>query len=123
MPALKALLYVLIAVFGSGAALFTATTWSSDGVWNVAILAVGALAVWLKANTPSQPWAKFLVGLFAAGATVLVSAWTDGHIDAVEVQQIVLAILAAASVGAAANTTAIRAEHVSVDNSDIRHSA
>ena len=104
MTAFKALLYVLIAVAGSSAALFTSGAWDGTGSWNVVVLAVGALAVYFTTNTPRQPWAKFLVAVLAAGAAVLTSAWTDHRIDPVEVQQIVLAVLGAVAVGAAANT-------------------
>jgi hypothetical protein len=109
-------------VLGSSAALFTADGWAGAAKWNVLIFAIGAVVVRLKANTPTQPLAKLLVGLLVAGAAVLSSAWTDGRIDAVEVQQIVLAVLGAASVWAAQNGAASApAEHVY--DADIHRSA
>lgn len=110
MSAAKAILYILIAVAGSTAALFTADGWDGPGRWNVLVVGVGAAGVYLVANTPAQPWAKFVTAVLAAGAAVLTSAWTDRRIDPVEVQQIVLAVLAAAAVGAAANTPRVPRE-------------
>jgi len=69
----------------------------------ILVLAIGAAVVYAKANTVTQPWAKAAVAVFTAGATVLVSAWTDQAVSAEEVVQIVLAILGAFQVGLVSN--------------------
>ena len=102
--AAKFVQYVLIAVVGTLVAALSDWNLSGDESTNLIILTLGAGAVYLKANTPSQPWAKMLVAVFVAGVTVLVSAWSDYHISGEELTAIILAVLGAVQVGAAANT-------------------
>jgi ABC-type Fe3+-siderophore transport system permease subunit len=97
--------YVLIAVVGTLVAGLSDWHLTSDEIVNILILAGGAAAVYLKANTPEQPWAKMLVAVFVAGVTVLVSAWSDYHISGEELTAIILAVLGAIQVGAAANSS------------------
>lgn len=96
--------YVLLAVIGgTGAALFTAQGWTKPVLINALVLAITAAGVYLKSNSPTQPWAKTAVAVFGAGATVLASAWTDRHIDPAEWAQIATAVIAAIQVGVVAN--------------------
>lgn len=104
MKALKFVLYVIIAVLGSaGASLLSPGGLHGAALFNVLVLALTAAVVYWKGNTPTQPWAKTLVAVFGAGVTVLVSAWSDGHIDSTEIVQIILAMLGVVQVGAANN--------------------
>jgi hypothetical protein len=45
VTAAKAILYVLLAVAGSSAAVFTSSGWDGPGRWNILVLAIGALGV------------------------------------------------------------------------------
>lgn len=96
----KFLQYLVISVLGSaGVSLVT-----GNGLnWNTLVLAIGAAAVYFKANTVSQPWAKAAVAVFTAGAAVLVSAWTDQVVSSEELVQIILAVLGAVQVGVVSN--------------------
>lgn len=101
---LKLIQYVLIAVVGgTGASLFNGHGISGSELANIAVLAVTAASVWFVRNTPDQPWAKTAIAVLGAGVAVLTSAWSDQHIDAVEIQQIVLAVLGAVGVATVAN--------------------
>jgi uncharacterized membrane protein YfcA len=103
---LKAVLYVLTAVGGGLAAdLFDGDGMSGAEWVNLAVVGLTAAVVFLKGNTPTQPWAKAVVAIVGAGVTVLASAWTDQRIDPVEIQQIVFAVLAAVAVAFVANPT------------------
>jgi drug/metabolite transporter (DMT)-like permease len=101
---LKLVQFVLLAVVGgTGAALFDGHGISHAELANIAVLVVTAVAVYFRANTPEQPWAKTAVAVLGAGVAVLTSAWSDHHIAPVEIQQIVLALLGAIGVAVTAN--------------------
>jgi peptidoglycan/LPS O-acetylase OafA/YrhL len=103
-PILKAANYVLIAVLGSLGAILTDRHGVNAGqVLNLVAVALTAAIVWAKANTPDQPYAKAAVAVLGAGITVFVSAVSDGHVDATELVQIVLALLGALQVATVAN--------------------
>lgn len=102
----KFIQYVLITVLGStGAAMFDGGGLSTTEVINIMVLSVTAAGVFLKSNTPTQPWAKAAVAIFGAGATVLAASWTDQALDSTEVCQIFLALIGAIQVGTVANAT------------------
>ncbi len=102
MFAAKFFQYLLIAVVGSIIAAFP-NGYTGAEITTIVVLGLGAAAVFFKENTPTQPWAKMAVAVFTAGVTVLVSAWTDGHIDATELTSIILAVLGAVQVGTVSN--------------------
>jgi hypothetical protein len=111
--AAKFVQYVLIAVVGT--VVVALSDWHLDNgeIVNILVLVAGAAGVFFKANTPTQPWAKMAVAVFTAGVTVLVSAWTDYHIDGQELTAIILAVLGAVQVGAVQNAgRAVRAHAV-----------
>jgi membrane-bound ClpP family serine protease len=109
--AAKFLLYVLTAVVGSVVAAYADGHITGSEGWNVLVLVLGAAAVFLKSNTPTQVAAKEVVALFVAGVTVLVSAWSDNHVSPEELTQIILAVLGAATVFFAQNSdTPVQAE-------------
>lgn len=70
---------------------------------NVAVLAVGALAVFAAPNVPGARYTKAVLAVLAAVLTVLASAIVGG-ITQVEWYQIALAALAAVGVYAVPNT-------------------
>jgi len=102
----KALVFVVTAVLGSNvAAALIMGDWNNPTVlWGLLVTALGSLAVFLKANTPSQPWAKRVIAVFTVVALGIVDAATDHHISAAEIAQIALAFLGAVQVGDVANT-------------------
>lgn len=103
-PYLKAANYVLIAVLGSlGTILADRHGVNAGQILNLIAVGVTALAVYAKANTPDQPWAKTVVAVFGAAVTVFASAATDGRIDSTEWVQIALAIFGAIQVATVAN--------------------
>lgn len=102
-PVLKVVHYVLVSVLAGGAGV---PLLQGEGLNAVTLVAaVGALAVWLTKNTPKQPWARTLSGLYVAAASALAAAFTDQSISAVEWQQILLAALGAGAVLSAADET------------------
>jgi len=98
--------YVLVAVLGStgATALITGDFTDRTVVIGLLVTALGAAATFLTKNTPSQPWAKQAVGIFAAAVLVVVDAWTDGAFSSAEFVQVLLAGLGAWQVGTVANT-------------------
>jgi peptidoglycan/LPS O-acetylase OafA/YrhL len=102
----KAFVFVLTAVLGSNvAAALLMGDWTNPTVyWGVLITVLGSLAVFFKANTPSQPWAKRVLAVFTAVAMAIVAAATDHSISAAELAQILLVFLGAIQVGDVANT-------------------
>jgi hypothetical protein len=105
----KFLVYVVTAVVGSTAiTAILAGGLNNTVVWvDLVITAATAALTWLKANTPTQPWAKQAIALFGAGVLAFVSAWTDHQITLTEIPAIVLAILGALQVGVVANTVTV----------------
>lgn len=101
---LKAAHYVVVAVLAGGVGVPFLNGQGLNGV--TVIAAVGALAVYLKKNTPTQPWARTVVSLYVAGAGALVAAATtdDGvlagfaAISHAEWQQILFLALGGATV-------------------------
>jgi hypothetical protein len=99
--------FVLIAVLGSAGA----TIVTGNGLnWNTLVLLIGAAVLFFKKNTVTQPWARAAIAVFTAGATVLVSAWTDQVVSAEEVVQILLAVLGAIQVGVVSDNEPLTGE-------------
>ena len=98
--------YILIAVLGStgATALITGDLTDRTVVIGLIVTALGAAATYLTRNTPTQPWAKQAVAVFAAAVLVVVDAWTDGAFSAAEFVQVLLAGLGAWQVGTVANS-------------------
>lgn len=93
---MRLLHFVAVTVLAGGAGV---PLLQGDGFNGVTLVAViGAVAVWFKGNSPTAPRAKFLVAGYVAAAAVLVAAYTDQHVSAVEWQQIILAALGAGTV-------------------------
>jgi len=95
-----AVVTVLAAVAGAltGDGVISSVEWV-----NVAIMGVGALAVFAGPNVPGAAYTKAILAVLAAGLTVLVSAIIGG-IDSVEWIQIILAAAGAVGVYAVPNT-------------------
>jgi hypothetical protein len=103
-PCLKAANYVLIAVLGSlGAILADRHGINAGQILNLVAVGLTALAVYAKANTPDQPYAKAAIAVFGAAVAAFASAVTDGHIDSTELVQIGLALFGAIQVATVAN--------------------
>lgn len=101
----KLIQYVLIAVLGSSSGTVLVTReFDKTTVITLVVTALGALGVFWTKNTPSQPWAKQAVAVFAAAVLVLTSAWTDHVFTAEEIVAVLLAALGAWQVGTVANT-------------------
>jgi hypothetical protein len=110
--AAKAVQYALIAVLGSPlAAALISGDFSRNVLIGAAITAAGALAVYFKANTVTQPNAKKAIAVFTAVVLAVVSAWTDGLITASEWAAIAIAFVGAVQVGTVANV----GDHFDVD--------
>lgn len=102
MGYIKALYFTLVAFVGSaGASLFLPGAFDGkQNLINLGVLLVGAIAVAVKKNTPTQPWAKAVVASFTAAALVVSAAWVDHRFSPEEMSQILLALLGAGGVGA-----------------------
>jgi hypothetical protein len=87
---------------GISAALLGDNTISPAEWVNIAVLAVGALAVFAAPNVPGAAYTKTILAVLAAGLTVLTSVITGG-IAPVEWIQIALAGLGALGVYAIPN--------------------
>lgn len=101
---LKAAHYVVVAVLAGGVGV----PWlNGEGLNGVTVIAaLGALAVYIRKNTPKQPWARTVASLYTAGVGALVAAATthDGvlagftAISGTEWQQILFLFLGGATV-------------------------
>jgi hypothetical protein len=102
----KLIQYVLIAVLGStgATALITGDLSDRTVLIGLVVTALGAVATYLKANTPAQPWAKQAVAVFVAAVLVVVDSWTDHSFTSAEIVQVLLAAIGAWQVGTVANT-------------------
>lgn len=99
----KAILAVVVTVLAAVAAALTGDNTISATEWvNVAILAVGACAVFAAPNVPGARYTKSVLAVLTAGLTVLVSAIVGG-VSPVELIQIVLAGAGAVGVYAVRN--------------------
>lgn len=87
------------------AALFGDNVISPQEWVNVAILAVGALAVFAGPNVPGAAYTKSILAALTAGLTVLASVLVGG-VGIAEIIQIVLAAAAAVGVYAVPNEPA-----------------
>lgn len=87
---------------GLSAALFGDNVISPQEWVNVAILAVGALAVFASPNVPGAAYTKSILAALTAGLTVLASVLVGG-VGTAEIIQIVLAAAAAVGVYAVPN--------------------
>lgn len=107
----KALVFIVTAVLGSNvAAALIQGDWSNPTVyWGLLVTVLGSLAVFLKANTVTQPWAKKVIAVFTVVALGIVDAATDHHISAAEIAQIALAFFGAIQVGDTQNNIAVGA--------------
>lgn len=89
--AAKFIFFVLAAIVGSGVAMFSDGHVNSNEVINLGVMAVGAIVLFFKANTVTQPLAKEVVAVFTAVAVVLASAWTDQRFSNDEIAQMAFA--------------------------------
>ncbi len=103
--AAKMLVFVVTAVLGSNvAAGLLSESWSDPVVlWGVGVTALGAVVMFLKANTPTQPGLKRLVGLFTVVALAIISAATDRSFSVPEIAQIIVAFVGALATGTVEN--------------------
>lgn len=100
----KAILYVLTTVLGTNLAAFALRgEWTSDNSWTLGITVLGAVLVYLKANTPDDPHAKYWLALIIPGLLAIQAAISDSTFTADEVAPILLAFLGALQVRDAAN--------------------
>jgi hypothetical protein len=104
----KFFVYVLVAVLGSTG---ITTILTGDFTNKVVLISLGVTAataalVWLKENTPTQPWAKQVIAILGAAVAAFVFAWTDHRITVTEIPPIILAVLGAWQVGTLANSPA-----------------
>lgn len=98
--AAKLAVFVITAVLGSNvAAALISQDFSSEVRWGLVVTVLGAVAVFLKANTPQQPEAKKVVALLTVVVLAVVDAATDHHISSAEVAQVALAFFGALQVG------------------------
>lgn len=104
---MKFIQYVILAVLGGtgASALITGDFTDQTVLIGLLITALTAAATYLKANTPTQPWAKQAVAIFGAAVLAVVAAWTDKTISPAEWIQIITALIGAWQVGTVANTT------------------
>jgi uncharacterized membrane protein YdbT with pleckstrin-like domain len=111
--AAKFVLYVLTAVLGSTAAgSLIAGDLTSDVLWGTLVTVLGAVAVFIKANTPTQPQAKKVLALVSVVVLAVVDAATDHMITSAEWAQILLALVGAFGTGWVNNVG---------DDADIKH--
>lgn len=111
--AMKAIQYALIAVLGStGAAALIAGDFGREVVIGAVVTFAGALAVFFKANTVTQPNAKKAIAVFTAVVLAVVDAWTDGAISSAEWAAIAIAFVGAIQVGTVANVADHYGVHV-----------
>lgn len=105
----KLLVYVITAVLSSNiAAALVLGDWNNPTVlWGLLVTVLGAIVVFLKQNTVTQPFAKKIIAVFVAVALTIVDAATDHHISAAEVVQIALAFIAAVQVSDTQNNTSV----------------
>lgn len=100
----KALAAVVVTVLAALAASLTGDNTISSAEWvNVAILAVGAGAVFAAPNVPGARYTKSILAVLTAGLTVLVSAIVGG-VSPTEWIQIILAAAGAVGVYAVPNS-------------------
>lgn len=102
-PYWKLIQFVLLAIGGTFAVYVRnghigRTEWVTLGVY-----AAAAVVLYFKRNTPTQPHAKAVVAVFAAGVAAVTSAWTDGVFTHEEIVSVFLALVAAINTGTVAN--------------------
>lgn len=94
---LATVLAALVPILGAGNGI-TADQWI-----NVAIIGVGACAVFAAPNVPGAAYTKTILAVLTAALTVLVSVISDGLTSA-EIIQVALAVLGALGVVGLKNT-------------------
>lgn len=100
----KAVLFVITAVLGTNVTEFALRgEFAAQQWWTVAITVIGAVLVFVKANTPTDPHAKYWVALFVPVALAIQSAISDSSLTAAEVAPILIALVGAFQVKAASN--------------------
>lgn len=100
----KTILFVLTSVLGTNlVALALSGKWNSDSWWTLGITIVGAVIVFLKQNTPTDPEAKYWIALFVPVLLGVQAAISDSQFTAEEVSPILIALIGAFQVRAAGN--------------------
>ena len=99
--AAKLAVFVITAVLGSNiaAALIEGDFSNPTVLWGLLITGLGAVVMFLKANTPEQPELKKGIALFTVVALGVVAAATDHSISSAEIAQILLAFFGALQTG------------------------
>jgi peptidoglycan/LPS O-acetylase OafA/YrhL len=99
----KIVQFVVLAIGGAFAVAIRDGHITGQETANLVVLAAGALVLFWKKNTPTQPWAKTAVAVFTVGVSAVVAAWTDSVITIDEWVQIFLAVVGAVGVATVAN--------------------
>lgn len=111
----KLLMQVLVTIAVAVVAALAGDNLVDSIEWvNVAIVGVGAAAVFYGPNIPGAPVTKLVLSALAAILTILASAITDG-IQTVEVIQMLIAAAGAVGVWAVPNT----GQTVSFDDTNV----
>ena len=100
-PYWKLIQFVLLAIGGTVAV--DLRDGHIDDWGTLGVLAAGAVVLYFKRNTPSQPHAKAAVAVFTAGVAAVTSAWSDHVFTAEEITGVFLALVASVNVGTVAN--------------------
>jgi hypothetical protein len=102
-PYWKLIQFVLLAIGGTFAVDIRNGHISGKEWVTLGVYAAGAVVLFFKKNTPTQPHAKAVVAVFAAGVAAVTSAWTDNVFSPEEIVSVFLALVAAINTGTVAN--------------------
>lgn len=102
-PYWKLIQFVILAIGGTFAVDIRDGSITGQERVTLAVLAAGAVVLFFKRNTPTQPHAKAVVAVFAAGVAAVTSAWTDNVFTPEEIVSVFLALVAAVNAGTVAN--------------------
>lgn len=100
----KAVLFVITAVLGTNLVEYGLRgEWAEDQWWTLAITVVGAVLVYVKGNTPSDPQAKYWIALFVPVVLAVQTAISDSSFGPEELAPVLIALVGAFQVRAAKN--------------------
>lgn len=100
----KLILFVITGVLGTNVMEYALRgEFAAEQWWTVAITVIGAVLVFVKANTAADPHAKYIIALFVPVLLAIQGAISDSSLTAAEVAPILIALVGALQVKAAKN--------------------